>query len=504
MFEAGATPDDGSGWAVPGVERCRPTVLSAEVLALRAAIDAVAAQDLDALDGRQALAEVKALLAEVQRLDVVGLSRLGHVDRLHLHELDGARSTARWVEAQGVGASGTQVAVARRLGQFPLVAAQVLERRLPLSVAQKLQAVLVRLRPYVDRADGLIDGQPAAEVLGGVVLDGVRLVVAQARGGFPTLDDPVLQQLSVELPEIAARPTSDLARLEAAFLVVAAHVEPGQIAACLGVLVDALLPIHFEDRARRRHESRGVRLVRRADGVGWRLDGDLDLECGERFYAFLQSELARDPGNPLDTEVAGALREQGLDPYDPELGSYLTPRSTAERTHDALSNGLARHLASDLGGTHDKNPVQVVVTVPAASLDAQPGALPARAASGATLPCSLVRRWACGGSLTRHVLDLRGRVVQTSHSERTLKAHERRALDSQTGGHCQGAGGRRSRHDPGAVLHPHHATPWATCRRTSLADTVQLCDSCHHHVHHGQRALRLKDGRRLGPHGWLE
>ena len=119
------------------------------------------------------------------------------------------------------------------------------------------------------------------------------------------------------------------------------------------------------------------------------------------------------------------------------------------------------------------------------------------------LPISLVRRWACSGTLTRMVMDLRGKIIETSHSERTLKPHERRALHAQTRGQCQGAGCRRSRAHPDTVLHPHHATPWARCGTTSLADTVLLCQHCHHDVHDGQHVLRLKDGRRLGPDGWV-
>lgn len=503
MFDIDAE-GNASLWALPGVERpVGPAVLSQELLTLRAAIDGLVAQDLAVLADRQVLAETEALLLEVQRLQVLGLGRLGVVDRLRLHELDGARSTARWVQQQGVAATGAQVAVARRLEQFPALAARVLDGTLALPAAQALGGVLARLRPHTDRPDGRIDGQDGEQVLAGVIVDGVVLVAGQARGGFPTRTDPVLQGLLTELPAVLARPVGQLARLEEAFLLLAAVVEPGQLADCLGVLVDGLLPGQLADRARRGHDRRGLRLVRRHDGAGWHLDGDLDLECGERLHTFLQAELSRDPDNPLDTETAAGLRAQGLDPYDPQLAPTLSPRTSAERAHDALSLGLARYLGAGLGGSHDKNPVQIVVIVPAAALDALPGAVPARGGSGTALPISLVQRWTCDSALTRQVLDLRGRVIAGSHTERTLKPHERRALRTQTGGHCQGAGCRRSTRDPATVLHPHHADPWSSCRSTSLNDTVHLCEHCHHNVHDGQHPLRLKDGRRLGPDGWL-
>ena len=119
------------------------------------------------------------------------------------------------------------------------------------------------------------------------------------------------------------------------------------------------------------------------------------------------------------------------------------------------------------------------------------------------LPAGLVRRWACDSALTRQVIGLGSRVLESSHAHRTLKAHERRALLTQTGGQCQAAGCRRSTRDPGVRLHAHHATPWAATGRTSLADSVSLCDVSHRDLHEGRKVLRLKDGRRLGPDGWV-
>ncbi len=243
--------------------------------------------------------------------------------------------------------------------------------------------------------------------------------------------------------------------------------------------------------------------MRSADGATWHLDGELDLQCGERLFAVLQAELLRDPDDPLDTELAGALRDEGLDPYDPELSPSVAPRTRSQRLHDALDAACGRHLAAGLAGTHDTQPAHVVVTVPAEALDDRPGALPGRTGSGTRVPRRLVRSWACGSALTRQVLDLRGKVILTSHTQRTLTAAERRALWTQTGGACQGAGCRRSGGSLGTVLDPHHGNPWSGARSTSLQDRALVCDQCHAGVHAG-RVLRLKDGRRLGPDGWLE
>ncbi len=53
------------------------------------------------------------------------------------------------------------------------------------------------------------------------------------------------------------------------------------------------------------------------------------------------------------------------------------------------------------------------------------------------------------------------------------------------------------------MLHPHHATPWSRAGTTRLDDTVLLCSASHADLHDGGRTIRLKDGRRLGPDGWV-
>ena len=139
------------------------------------------------------------------------------------------------------------------------------------------------------------------------------------------------------------------------------------------------------------------------------------------------------------------------------------------------------------------------VTIPIGALHDAPGSLPPVAASGARLPRSLVRQWWCDSSITRFVLSLGGRVIETSHTERTLKPHERRIKRIETGGRCQGSGCCRG---PGTRLIPHHPEPWHRTGTTSVHDTVMFCEQTHHDLHHGH-TIRLKDGRRLGPHGWI-
>jgi hypothetical protein len=108
----------------------------------------------------------------------------------------------------------------------------------------------------------------------------------------------------------------------------------------------------------------------------------------------------------------------------------------------------------------------------------------------------------CDSAITRFVISLGHRVVEMSHTERTLKPHERRIKHIETGGICQGAGCWRG-DATGHALIPHHPTPYSVNPATSLRDTVLLCDLSHADVHVGGKAITLKDGRRLGPDGWV-
>jgi hypothetical protein len=120
--------------------------------------------------------------------------------------------------------------------------------------------------------------------------------------------------------------------------------------------------------------------------------------------------------------------------------------------------------------------------------------------SGRSLPASLVRRWACDSAITRFVMGLGNRVIEMSHTVRTLKGHERLAKLVETGGVCQAAG---CHPPPGTPLIPHHPEAYARSKTTSFYDTVMFCERSHHDLHEGGKTLLLKDGRLLGPEGWV-
>ena len=469
-------------------------VWSAPLLDLVLAVAGVRAQVPVELPGPQAVAEAEVLLEQLEVLRSVVLTRIADVDLRTLHSLADAPSTASWLDAQQTSVTRTEVALARRLAAFPAVAAAVDAGELSVAGAARVAAALVKARPHLDRPDGLVDGQPGEETIAAVVVDGVLAAVCQARAG---LDDshPLVAELLGRLEAVARRSTSQLDRLTDGLLVLATSVEPGQLPGALGLLLDALLPGELERRAEHGHDRRGFRMRRKDDGSGWLVTrGDLDLECGELLQTVLDAERAVDPDGPADTAAWAAVRHSGDD------STCAPPRSLDQQRHDALRNGLCRYLDSGIAGLRAKVAPHVSVTVGLDSVHAAPGSLPAVAASGARLPRSLVRRWWCDSAVTRFVLGLGRKVLAVSHTGRTLTATERRVKRLETGGMCEVAGCARG---PGCRLVPHHPTPYAECGTTSLSDTVLLCESSHHDLHVGRQVLRLKDGRRLGPDGWL-
>ena len=472
---------------------------------LRAALTELSSLDPVALPAALALLDTRELLAAQAQLDAVLLRRLGDVEARKLHRLDSSPTVTSWVRAQDAVVDADTITLARRLARLPQVEGAVRAGTLSPRTAARVAAALTKLRPLVDRPDGLIDGQPGEQVVTAVVLDGVSNAVLQALAGLAD-DDPRVEELLAELSEISCAPTSQLARLEAAFVVLAQHLPGGHLPAALGQLVDALLPNELEKRAARTADQAQLSLRPNADGSGWLLRAELDLETGELAHAVLTSMAATDPDNPADTAAAERLRDSGWefgDPLpsgvDPTGRPWDVPRSRGRRMHDALKLALRTLLDSGALGLRDKVAPHIGVTVGLDTLHREPGARPATGTSGVTLPLSLVQKWWCDAYVTRYVLGLGRRVVETSHTARTLKAHERRIKHLETGGHCQGAGCTRG---PGSRLVPHHPEAYARTGTTSLPDTVLFCDSDHGALHRGQ-TITLKDGRRINQHGWV-
>ena len=461
------------------------------------AVDAVLAQVPADLPETQALTECAELLVQVERLRAGLLGRVADVDARKLYFLADAPSASTWVAQQSTSLDRGEVALARRMATFPTLDDAVRDGRLSVAAAERVGKALAKLRRHVDRPDGLIDGQDGEQALVGVLGHGIRLLVCEALGGLAD-DDPRLLQLVSALDDLVAAPLSQLGRLERGFVLLAEQLEPTLLPDALGRLVDALLPNELEQRAQRGHDERGFTLTPKSDGSGFVPSGDLDVETGELLLAVLAAEMSVDGDNPSDTEAYGRLREQGWQSGDevPVDG----PRSLRQRRHDALRAALRRYLDCGVAGMREKVRPHLSVVVGVDLLDGVPGALPALSTvSGQRLPAGLVRTWLCDSAVSRFVVGLGHQVIEASHTDRTLKPHERRAKWIESGGRCQVAGCRCGPHQR---VVPHHVEAWARTGRTSLAETAGLCDLHHHDLHVAKKVLRLRDGRRLSEDGW--
>jgi hypothetical protein len=473
------------------------TLLSPEVRAFVEAMDAVCAVSPSDVSGPLALEDTRALLRAKEQLDAHLLARVRDVEVRQLHEYDAMPTVGTWVEVQTTSVTRRDVSLARRLDRMPAVRRELESGRLSILGGQRIGVALDKVRGFLDTKDGRIDGQAAEDVLEGVILRGVPQLFGEAHGGLAD-DDLRVRALMRDLVAIQTSGTSQVARVEEAFVALATRIESRALPDALELLVDALLPQRLDKLGEEAHARRGLALQRKEDGSGWRVEGDLDFEAGELLHTVLAAAMATDPENVDDTAARAEAREQGRDPYvrTPEGG----PRRIWERRHDALVIVLRDWLGSGIAGTRGKSVPNVQVRVTADRLEGRPGALPAVGGSGRTLPDSLVKQWLCDSALTRFVMGIGGRVIEMSHTVRTLKPHERQAKVMETGGVCQAAG---CHPPPGTPLVPHHPDPYARSGTTSFYDSVMLCDPSHDDIHVGGKTLRLKDGRLLGPNGWV-
>ena len=482
-----------------------PALGSSAVTTLHAVVHELTQVELSELPGPVALAETQSLMSLTQRLQAELVRRLSDVQSRSLFLLDGAPSVNTWVEAQQVaGVDRRQVTLARRLERVPHVRAQLGAGRLSLRAAEMIARAVHKARPFLDRTDGLIDGQDGAAALYGVLVDGVLSMLAGQGGGFTTPAEA--EALRAELEVLVAAPSSQLERWETGLLWLAERLAPELLASALGLLTDALLPAEHDKRAMHNERQAGLTLTKN-DGPGWLLRGELDDETGELLHTVLTAHAATDPANPDDTAAYGdadALDPDLVNDVDPpDWPTVLTrPRSRRQRHHDALRRGLRSLLDSGVLGARGKVAPHLAITVSLDAVHDVPGSLPARGLSGARLSRLQIRRLLCGSVFTRLVLDARSRVIDLSHDERTLKAYERLMLRVESGGVCATAGCSRGP-ATGDALIPHHARLFASTGVTSREDTVPLCEADHHQLHKNDRVLTLKTGRQIGPDGWV-
>ena len=478
----------------------------ADIAALVAALDAVAGQDPGSLPGPTALARCRSLLQVRERVRALSLEALADVETRKLHEVDDVPSVSAWVNGLGVpGVDAREVTLAKRLGRVPQVREELQAGRMSSRAAAALTAAVARARPFLDRPDGLIDGSDGEQALEGTLVRGVCSLIAEQIGGAGDAATR-LAALREELAALNDPARSQLSRWEAALVVFARDCDPALLSSGIGLLVDALLPNEHDKRARQAEDDRGLDLHRNPLGSGWRVKGDLDDLTGEMLATVLDAAAATDPAAPEDTrrhaDGRQALGDDTLPPHQWPV-EQPAPRSKRQQRHDAFKRGLQALLDHGVLGVRGKALPHVAVTVPLDFLEAVPGSLPARTDHVVRLSREQVRALLCRSTFTRLVLNARHRVVEASHTQRTSTALERLILKVQGGPVCSG---RACPCGPGTGhrLIPHHGSLFSRTGTTELSDVVLLCERDHDHELHAKgRHLTLKDGRVLGPEGWL-
>jgi hypothetical protein len=450
------------------------------------------------VDPAQALADLAELLRADAALRPVRVEWLRDAHVRKLAALQDEVSVQTWARKRFDDVPRDDIATAGQLAGFPVLAAAVRGERVTVEASRLVAKALKQLRRHVDRPDGLIDGQPATEVIPAVV-GNVLPLVAAARMGLAE-DDPLLARLRQEIRKIVTEPDTDLSRLEQAFTLMGQWVPLRHLKAALAQQVDALLPSSLEADAERARQRRSLRL----DPEQRRIDVRADDELYELAHTVLAATAAGDPENPADTNAKRELRDTGADAGTDleEQDEVRFPRTREQRLHDALTLVLQRYLAAGLAGSHDKAPVSVTVTLPLEKLEKSAGALPAVGGSGRRLPASLVSRWWCDATVTGLVMTAGWIPLGQTHTQRTLTAAERRASLVQHGRACDGLR-CCTPHDPLTTLVPHHVDAYAKSGRTSMADTVWLCPRLHDAIHRGQ-TVQLRNGRWLNANGWAD
>lgn len=219
----------------------------------------------------------------------------------------------------------------------------------------------------------------------------------------------------------------------------------------------------------------------------------------------LKAGAETDPDKPEDTARHAEGRQALGDDLPPEDWPVRQPRPRSKRQqrHDAFKRGLKTLLESGALGVRGKVAPHVAVTTSQDFVEGVPGSLPARSEHGVRLSREQVRQLLCRSTFSRLLLDAKRRVVEVSHTQRTSTALERLILKVQGGCTCSGRGCARGP-STGHRLIPHHASLFSATGTTDLADTLLLCEQEHDHDLHGQgRTITLKDGRILGPEGWV-
>ena len=327
-------------------------VLTADVMALAAAVEAVLAQDPVGLPAPVAVERAAALLALSERLQAGLLAAVADVDSRELFAQASAGSTRSWLRQSVTGDRG-QLALARRLRRHGQVAAALAAGRVGVAAATEVCVTLER-----------VPEQLPEHQMNGVLAHGLPDTLDAAAGGPLTADrrTPAQQALAAELDQVVAAALQDVSaapaqRLEPAFVLLAAALPPSQLGAALDRLVDALQPEAVADREQHTDDARSWRLVKKRFTRGYRLEADLTDEDGLILAAEMHSREAAIDAAAAALARAAAHAHEGAAAHDHEAAADPDDAGPDDAGADDADSDVDHHDADEPAvAQHDQAP----------------------------------------------------------------------------------------------------------------------------------------------------
>ena len=415
-----------------------------------------------------ALDRLATVLVQGERLTVVALDGVADLEHRELFALDGAGSAVGWLRQQRFGGDPRLRALARQLADRPVVRQALLDGRLGTDTAATVCRALAQVPADAHEND-----------LVAVLTDGAQQALLELTAGGATTDDLTdLANLSaVAVAEQGALPTD---RLEAVFVFLAERLVPATLARTLRDLVEAVVPMLLGEPTEDGYDSYG--------------DEFLDLQPALDGHWHVRGLLSPETGQALDAELTRRLEDH---PAHPGIITSVGKRR-ALALGDLARDGAAHGRSGHDGAGNDRPAADLTIIIRHDTLIGASGALPAQLGDGTRIPVNTARRLGCDGRLAAVILDAHQRPLRASGTHRNAIRRERRALHARWHG-CAVDGCAA----PYSQTRPHHVIPWWLSKITRLDDLAPLCPHHHHDIHEGQRTLRLRDQRRIGPTGWV-
>jgi hypothetical protein len=184
--------------------------------------------------------------------------------------------------------------------------------------------------------------------------------------------------------------------------------------------------------------------------------------------------------------LGGAAVKAALEPLARPAG-----REDGRRRERRLADALVELAQHSMDQATPRQRPHLNVTATLGTVYRIPGSAAAEMDHGQPVSEITVGRIACDCSITRHIFDSEGVLVELGRRKRVVSAQLRKALEGRDR-HCRWPGCTR----PGTWCEAHHVVPWTRGGPTNLDNLLLLCSRHHMQVHELRwQLLAYPDGR---------